>query len=233
MSFRKIEKSIAKLRVERGGEFQSRDIFLLSDSKGRYLQNEVRPSDSVKICFIYRGGFVINNPEFRLCLHRIRSSTNPIVLVWLGSCEFTQKDKNSKITLKPEIDVTRVVSEYEKFKRDILSFQSSAEVYLIETPTPYINVWNQMHGHEIDENLDKELGGILSYFNEKLRELNSPLKPPSISQDLVQSSKKHTQQLTKYIFNKHLYVDGIHPEKSLAELWLLRFYQFIKRIAGQ
>ena len=174
MSFRKIEKSIDKLRVERCGEFQSQDIFLLSDSKGRYLQNEVRPSDSVKICFTYRGGFVINNPELRLCLHRIRSSTNPIVLVWLGSCEFTQKDKNSKITLKPEIDVTRVVSEYEKFKRDILSFQSSAEVYSIETPTPYINVWNQMHGHEIDENLDKELGGILSYFNEKLRELNSP-----------------------------------------------------------
>ena len=79
-----------------------------------------------------------------------------------------------------------------------------------------------MHGHEIDENLDKELCSILSYFNEILRELNSPLKPPSISQDLVQSSKKRTQQLTKYIFNKHLYVDGIHPEKLLAELWLLR-----------
>ena len=154
----------------------------------------------------------MDNPEFRLCLHRIRSSTNPIVLVWLGSCEFTEKDRSSKITLKPKIDVAKVVSDYEKFKRDILSFQSLAEVYFIETPTPYINVWNQMHGHEIDENLDKELCSILSYFNEKLRELNSPLKPPSISQDLVQSSKKHRQQLTKYIFNKHLYVDGIHPE---------------------
>ena len=233
MSFRKIEKSIAKLQSERGGEFQSRDIFFLSDSKGRKIQNEVNPSDSVKICFIYRGGFVIDNPEFRLCLHRIRSSTNPIVLVWLGSCKFTEKDRNSKITLKPKIDVAKVVSDYEKFKRDILSFQSSAEVYFIETPTPYINVWNQMHGHEIDENLDKELCSILSYFNEKLRELNSPLKPPSISQDLVQSSKKRTQQLTKCIFNKHLYVDGIHPEKLLAELWLLKFYQFIKRIANQ
>ena len=62
MSFRKIEKSIAKLQSERGGEFQSRDIFLLSDIKGRYIQNEVNPSDSVKICFIYRGGFVIDNP---------------------------------------------------------------------------------------------------------------------------------------------------------------------------
>ena len=199
MSFRKIKKSIAKLQSERGGEFQFRDIFFLSDSKGRYIQNEVNSSDSVKICFIYRRGFVIDNPKFRLCLHRSRSSTNSIVFVWLGSCEFTEKDRNSKITLKPKINVAKGVSDYEKFKRDILSFQSSAEVYFIETPTPYINVWNQMHGHEIDKNLDKELCSILSYFNEKLRELNSPLKPPSISQDLVQSSKK-TYATTNQIY---------------------------------
>ena len=123
------------------------------------------------------------------------------------------QNKRIKITLKPEIDVTRVVSEYEKFKRDILSFQSSAEVYFTETPTPYINVWNQMHGHEIDENLDKELCGILSYFNKKLRELNSPLKPPSISQDQVQSLK--TYAATNKIYIQQAPVRGRHPSRII------------------
>ena len=98
MSFRKIEKSNAKLQSERGGEFQSRDIFFLSDSKGRYIQNEVNPSDSVKICFIFRGGFVIDNPEFRLCLHRTAESVPPRTqLYWYGSVHASSLKKTGTL----------------------------------------------------------------------------------------------------------------------------------------
>lgn len=233
MTYNKVIKEIGKLQSEREGDFPTRDVFLLSDSKGRYLQDQVHASDTIKINFIYRGGFVINNPEFRLSLHRIRSSRNPIVLIWLGTCEFTNKCKNSQITLKTEVCFDSLIHQYEKFKADILTFQRSAEVYFIETSPIYISEWNKILGHGEEEGLDQALYEKILVFNARLKELNSPLSPPSISQDLVQSSKKSTQHKTNYKINGHLYLDGIHPGDELAELWLLRLYKFIRRVVAQ
>ena len=64
MSSRKIEKGAEKVQSQRAGLPSHRDIFLLSDSKGRYLQNQQHSHDAVKINFIHIGGFVINNPEY-------------------------------------------------------------------------------------------------------------------------------------------------------------------------
>ena len=51
-------------------------------------------------------------------LNRIRSSRSPIVLIWLGTCEFTNKDADSKITTAPVKRFERVLHDYEKFKAD-------------------------------------------------------------------------------------------------------------------
>ena len=64
MFLRKIENEAEELQSQRGRLPSHRDIFLLSDSKVRYLQNQVHSHDAVKIYFIHRGGFVINNPEY-------------------------------------------------------------------------------------------------------------------------------------------------------------------------
>ena len=87
-----------------------------------------------------------------------------------------------------------------------------------------------MHGHG-DEGVNIDLNGTVFNFNGRIRDLNSPLNTPKISQDLLQSSKKRTQQRVKYFFSRTLLFDGIHPEDKLAELWLLRFYKFIRKIA--
>ena len=147
---------------------------------------EEHSHDAVKICFIHRGGFVINDPEFRLGLHRIRASKNSIVLKWLGTCESTTKDSQSKTTISCGTDIDKVVLDYEKFKESIISFKITAKVFFIETPIPYINVWNVNHGHDVDDSLDQGLHDILESFYVKLLELNS-VRTPSISQDLIQS----------------------------------------------
>ena len=71
-----------------------------------------------------------------------------------------------------------------------------AKVFFIETPIPYINVWNVNHGHDIEDSLDQSLHDILKAFNEKLQEMNL-VRTPSISWDLIQSSKKPTQRQTR------------------------------------
>ena len=140
----------------------------------------------MKICFIHRGGFVINDPELRLGLHRIGAFRIPIVLIWLGTCEFTTKDSRSKIAILRDTDIDRVVSDYEKFIGSILSFQITAKVFFIETPIPYINVWSVNHAHDVDDSLDQGFHDILKAFNVKLLELSSA-RTPSLSQDLIQS----------------------------------------------
>ena len=72
------------------------------------------------------------------------------------------------------------------FKESIISFQRTAKVFFIDTPIPYINVWNINHGHDVGDSLDQGLHDILKAFNEKLLELNA-VETPSISQDLIQS----------------------------------------------
>lgn len=75
-------------------------VFILPDSKSLYLEDFVKPSDTLKINFIYRSGFIISHPHVKLTMHRNRSSLNPIVLIWLGTCEFAYI---AIISLSPDI----------------------------------------------------------------------------------------------------------------------------------
>ena len=118
------------------------------------------------------------------------------MLIWLGTCELIKKDADSKITIAP-VDRFERVLHYEKFKAGILTFQRSADVYFIETPPVYISVWNGILGYKAEKGEDQVLYEKILASNERLKELNSLLSPPSISQDLCQSSKKKKKKKKK------------------------------------
>ena len=69
-----------------------RDTFLISDSKGHYLQNELTPEYYWKIKIISRSGATIDDVNFqRFFLGNIEQAMRPIVVFWFGTCELTAK----------------------------------------------------------------------------------------------------------------------------------------------
>lgn len=235
MSESKIAKDIAKLSSTDESIGQLRDVLLLSDSKGKYIKRQIQRNDIIKLEIICSGGAKIDNAIIRsTALRKIQFSRNPIVLVWFGTCEFTDKN-GSCITISEEAigEIDRIFAKYEKYKKDILSLNNRATVIFLECPPVSISKYKQSKGIEVSGNdlsNDERLLSTIKDFNTKLHMLNEPYKSPKISQDVLQGSKKKGHQI-KYKINFNLFLDGFHPGALLTKLWLYRFYSYARQLS--
>lgn len=240
MSSGKVRKEIEVLNrsidqgLDHGEEIRhSRTVFLVSDSKGKYLERRVRRRDIIDLKFICQSGANISSEHLkRLTLRAVRFERNPIVIIWLGTCDFMIKQGNFiKLVESAELTIEEVVSKFRVFKQNIQRVNPSSEVFFVECPPISISRWNVIKGGsdlDIYTTQDNRLKQIITTFNEKLNDLNGIVYLPKLSQDLVQSCKRKSHKV-KYKTNFNLYVDGLHPSVNLAELWVLRLQNFIIR----
>lgn len=135
MSENKLDKDLAKLSpLVNGtchGSLQPREVFLLSDSKGRCIQRQISSHDRIKIEVIYKGGArVTNDIVCNIACRKIRTSVSPVVLIWFGTCEFTHKIDN-EITLNEEAigEVDRVIASYENYKKRDITIKQTCNCY--------------------------------------------------------------------------------------------------------
>ena len=256
--------------------FQGRCSYT-NDSKGLVL-NEFIPNnlkEQFKVVAV-SGGTVDNSSLIDKLLRKVRRHRDPIVFVWLGTCELTKKiGKYTSIRHYPfkYQNIEYTIDQYIELRDKIKNLNLGASVTFLECPyysihsfnkrnkalnettisktksiqekgsslkvvckknypTLVINKYKNKRVAAFKSMVDNDLSNLVDYYNEHIRILNK-FKPPRISQDIIDSRKGRKKRKTTYRKNFTLYKDGIHPEETLANLWLYKFIELAVEIDQQ
>jgi hypothetical protein len=114
----------------------SSDIFLFTDSKGEYLKDVIPSCVKEKFNIVSkRGATVYSRVDRDNLLRQITGVDNPLILVWLGTCEITRKD-DKYISLReyPYQSIEFALTEYRVLKDQIIQANISAKVLFLDCP---------------------------------------------------------------------------------------------------
>ena len=100
MSLNKINKEFKKLyRLYKNTDI-SRETIIFSDSKGFSLRDVLNDRLKQKITVIAKSGAnIYNNAHYYKVKNVVKKAKNPVVIVWLGTCDITEK-KGSILVLR-------------------------------------------------------------------------------------------------------------------------------------
>lgn len=151
----KINREYRKLYKIYGKAELQREVILFSDSKGFAIKNII-PDRYKNIKVIAKKGATVNQRDHvRRLLNTAKYAREPIILIWLGTCELTTKDNTGKyIKLRefPYQNVELTLSEYRELKANILRVNRQAIVLYIECPYHSITRYNRERGKITDCN---------------------------------------------------------------------------------
>ncbi|CAG2194616.1 unnamed protein product [Mytilus edulis] len=147
----------------------------MTDSKGKYLQNVVnRDEDIIEILF-KKGAKRSNKSLLRRAKDSVRGCDSPLLMVWTGTCDFTNflpGDRNISIN---EISVANVLADLNDVKKEILEVNPTTEIIFLHCPHFSIKLWNDKQGHtESGSNGDDNvLAEKIDQLNEEIISLNA------------------------------------------------------------
>jgi len=232
MSFNNLQKQLDRLEDEViFNGVQKRKAFLVSDSKGRALDNVVQPLERI-MDIVYKPGAKIDDAElFQDLRQKITGLDNPLILIWLGTCEMTKKT-GRHISLYTEISVSDVLQKFRNLKTKILDVNSSAEILILKCPAYSIEHYNKYHRHPHSESFHEDdiilQDKIRDTENDKIIDLNPNFAGPNFSLDLMRNTTVNKGRRSKYNFMfKDLYIDGIHPCPILSTVWLRKIQKIV------
>ena len=175
-----------------------------------------------------------------------------MVLIWLGTCEITQKkEKYIKSLDYPYQNIEFILTEYRKLKLRIKLANPQAVILFIECP--YYSISRANKHHSIDNNnngkrslvinkvkdsrkvqwatqIDKNITQQVNYVNDHLKLLNKTVTCPRISQDLIRTNKKTSDPCPSYKVNYNLLTDGLHPGKIILKLWIYKLILLVMEV---
>ena len=208
-----------------------RDVIIRGDSKARYLMAHVHEDPYMNIN--HRGGATIYNTFLGdYTLNRIKRSYKPIVIIWLGTCELTEK-RGKFIRIVENIDerLDEIETQYTLYKERILSANAESTVIYLECPFFNIPLWNKHKGHYNPDGFEPDqilLEKAIKRLNIILRSItDDEVRNPKLSLDLEESTKKRNKPRKYHLNYKALSIDGVHPGKDIARLWYLRIVRMI------
>jgi hypothetical protein len=122
-----------------------RETITFSDSKGLDLKEVIPNCVSDKLSIVARKGATVFSEEHQKDLYRkVRKAYNPFILIWLGTCEISKKDKYIKLRYYPYQNIELVLTEYRELKKEILRINRYAKVLFIEYPYYSISKSNRL-----------------------------------------------------------------------------------------
>lgn len=186
MSLGKLKKQVEKYEAmlperERDGP---KKTFIITDSKGSYLNRFLRRRDYIQI--VWKSGARVGELDLLSRLqNKLKDTEQPIVLIWLGTCDFTKKNRNRGISLR-RVCADDVMAECAVMRDTILGFNNSAQIFLLHCPIYSIYKWNASKGCNdlSDESQDSTLKQTICTFNKAVDDFNS-IYTPKFSLDLI------------------------------------------------
>lgn len=152
---------------------------MLSDSKGRYIQ-DVAIQEYPSFKFWYKSGF--NSKQIAGWLEhnieRLLSRLNGITLyIWIGTCDMTEIQLTTRqIQLRRD---TAVISNFRlqllRIKDITINYVTRITTVFLEIPIYSIVRWNYFHHHEKPDSFreqDQQLEVLVDEANNVLRQLN-------------------------------------------------------------
>ena len=251
MSLNKINKEFKKLyRLYKNTDI-SRETIIFSDSKGFSLRDVLNDRLKQKITVIAKSGAnIYNNTHYYKVKKAVKKAKNPVVIVWLATCDVTKK-KGKYISAKsyPYQKIEFALNKYRTLKSRLLQANPEATVVFLECPYYSITRFNKFKITNSNSKTgtnkyyqrnsiaaaiaDKQVCCMVDYFNDHLRLINRNCGTPRISQDIIASSKGARPERTSYRKNWNVYSDGMHPVRALARLWLYRVIELATEIAAK
>lgn len=207
---------------------------ILSDSKGKWLKQKVKPINQVENEIIWwsKGGSKSKNSYdwLRRNIQRKINKLGPIwIYIWFGTCDLTTYNKKYiSITSHGTESIDHIIGYYHKCI-DLINEYENCRITILETPVYSIYNWNKGKQHKTPEDFisqDSELSDQVIQLNNKIKEINTNINShtPKFSNDLQVKSKykkgTHRVEAERNHYNFGLYADGIHPGNLLALTWL-------------
>lgn len=223
-----LQKQIPRLLA---GNFDvgPKNVIFRSDSKGRALMPYFMNTNRINLIF-RPGKGIDDNFMQEYTLNRIKRTYKPIVILFFGTCELTDKrGKYIHIPVDIETRIDEIIDKYIKYKARILQYNAGATVIYLECPFFSIIIWNFLRKHpspgifELDQ---KRLEDAILTFNLKLKDINGDRAVPRLTLDFIYSIKKRNKPIRKYK-NYSLLSDGVHTGAFLTRLWALRIMRMI------
>ena len=212
------------------------NVLIVGDSKVRHLDQEM--TAKTNLTNFWRKGAEIDNTRLNPHIYRhIQRQTNPIVLLWFGTCHLTKFTDQSRtfIDIVDNHDeiINRIVDKYTQFKQRLIYKKSTTTVIFIDCPYFSITEWNSRRGHlnpKSFANSQEILEGLITELNKRIQEVNAPIKPPLIAQDMLFKIKKRSHHSQTKKISYSVLTDGIHPGKDISKLWLIKLNNFVTRL---
>ena len=99
------------------------------------------------ITFIHQGSARSNNSNLiRRVLETIKGLHEPYVMIWLGTCDLTQKLDGGYISLN-SVEVKDIIGHFRDFQKEIKSVNETAEILFLQCPVYSIKLWNKHKRH--------------------------------------------------------------------------------------
>lgn len=228
MSFSRLEKYLRDNPVVLPSGTQDRQVIVVSDSKGRYLQRQIqniRPENNI-IWQAVGGRTTLQATNYILAnIHSyLHKYGNILLIVWTGTCDLTRKTNRFVDLSGTAID--DIIFQYEKVFNLNTRFGDRVKVLVLEVPYYSVSIWNFHKGHPDQtafQETDKILFNRISDLNERIKSLNQShgVVSPRFSADLIRcrkSNKNHPSKSVSY----SLLLDGIHPSVTLSKYWIRR-----------
>ncbi|CAC5359332.1 unnamed protein product [Mytilus coruscus] len=238
MSYSNLRKQLDRFETEfnlANRNNPRRKAILMTDSKGKYLQDVVNRDENIIEILFKKGAKSNNKSLLRRAKDSVRGCDSPLLMVWTGTCDFTNFSPADRHISINEISVANVLADLIDVKKEILEVNQSTEIIFLHCPHFSIKLWNDKQGHtDSGSNEDDHLlAEKIDQLNEELISLNAADTGPKFSLDILKSSRvrrgrDRSTMRTKYSYNfKDLYKDGIHPINLLAEVWLRKLQQLV------
>lgn len=235
---KKIRKQVVHFNEQLNDDFFGENAILVGDSKLRHLYFEMNSRTHINMT--WRSGAKLDHDYLTLIVDRhIQRYAKPTVLLWFGTCEFTEFSAGNKkkkyIDLAPNFNgiIDVLITKYMAYKQRCIALKPNVKVVFIETPMYSLIEWNKKKGHPNPDRFRNNqliLEKAILDFNLLLKELNSPLLPPHINQDMFLYIKRKPNQPQTRKACYMLLLDGIHPGKQISQLWIIRIKLFLRRI---
>ncbi|CAG2244624.1 unnamed protein product [Mytilus edulis] len=214
---------------------------IISDSKGRYLENQCTTAFEKNIKWWYKSGQTSSQGLAWLknnLASKIGHLDNISLYVWLGTCDLTSYDRSSKLVSlrpNPEEEVQTVINNFRDIK-ELLSAYPICKLTFLEIPIFSIFEWNKSHDHPSPnqfKNQDDSLIVNIIEINQQIRQLNNLVHvgSPAFSLDIYHSvacKSKNSRKRPRDLYNFNLYIDGIHPKINLSKVWLRKISNRIR-----
>ena len=243
MSDRRLQKNIDSESCQTNKLFLKPVI--ISDSKGRYLQNCVEPNKCPEneILWIWKSGattferylWLKENIDYLISKYHALS-----VYIFTGTCDLTikqqvkvgRKSKRSKyVQLRDKCCVSLLERHYVMIQR--LLQRKQVKVTFLHCPYYSLERYNKRKGHpqpSVFKTYDKTLTEYVNSLNIYIDQLNKQMGTysPKLNEDLRRSRKAKNKR-PRYSWNFNMFTDGIHPKPKLAKSWLKSISRKIKR----